>query len=284
MQGVPLLEQEGNPLPCNSFTPSGWSLTQNVSPDCPPLLPQEGNTFAWTHFHNFGCRVMSLCFRDAPLEHEADGPLICMRSHEVGTAESGHEVVQRDLVPHVGNGEPESNAPAVAAPEEIVRAAPNIEQVTRRNARGIVIVIGGARSRYLQTGRSKVGSTARADRTVWCCHRAAAEEANRGLLRGCQCEKVVKSRHGARHQAAIVPPGKAGPGTILLPLIPNVRRLLEGLIVIDTENRRIYRRVEQQASHFGTKEARPVVSHGGVPPTSKPSSGTPPWDTTGLAS
>ena len=183
----------------------------------------------------------------------------------MGTAESGQEVVQRDLVPDVGNGKPKSNAPAVAAPKEVVRAGPNIEQVTWRDARRIVIVIGGARSRYLQTGRSKVGSTARADRTVWCCHRAAAEEANRGLLRGRQCEKVIKSRHGARHQAAIVPPRKAGPGTILLPLIPNVRRLLEGLIVIDTENRRIYRRIEQQASHLGTKETRSVVSHGGVP-------------------
>src|SRR6266850_220441 len=75
---APLLTQEGSfkRATVNSFTPSGWSLTQNVSPDWPPLLPQEGNTFAWTHFHNFGCRVMSLCFRDAPLEHEADGPLI----------------------------------------------------------------------------------------------------------------------------------------------------------------------------------------------------------------
>lgn len=71
-----------------------------------------------------------------------------MRHHIVRPAEGRKEVIQRQFVCDVNGGK--RKTPFVTfAFEQVIVAYCNIEQVTRRNARRIVVVIFGSGRRYL---------------------------------------------------------------------------------------------------------------------------------------
>ena len=63
-------------------------------------------------------------------------------------AEGGLEVIESNLIGDVGNRETKRHMRVVALIEQIVRAEADIEDVTRRDTRRVLIVIGCAFGRY----------------------------------------------------------------------------------------------------------------------------------------
>src|ERR1019366_4553579 len=60
--------------------------------------------------------------------------------------------------------------------------------------------------------------------------------------------------------SAVIAPGKRGPDAVLLRLVAQICGLLQRLIVIDSEHRRIERRIEDQSAIFRCEETRPRVA------------------------
>ncbi len=75
-------------------------------------------------------------------------------------------------------------------------------------------------------------------------------EADGSLLVARQRVNCSQVLHRARHFAAVVTPRERNPGTVLYLLVPQVRGLLEGLIVIDSKHR----------SSSGELKIRPPIS------------------------
>ena len=89
---------------------------------------------------------------DSCLEVEAELRSVRPRRNKVRSAERGQEIVQRGLVCQVDDRE--AQAPlVVVAVEKVIIAHAGIEQVTRSDARRIVIVVLRSRSRYLESSR-----------------------------------------------------------------------------------------------------------------------------------
>ena len=85
-----------------------------------------------------------------PLEVETHFCGVRPRCDEMRATERGQEVVQRGLVRQVDDCEPQAPLVTVTV-EEIVISHACIEQVPRRDARRIVIVILRSWSRYLES-------------------------------------------------------------------------------------------------------------------------------------
>ena len=100
---------------------------------------------------------------------------------------------------------------------------------------------------------SVIGAVARRDR-------AAAEEADRGLLVAGQRERVVEAADRAGDEARVVPPAERGPGAVrLVEDVLQVRRRVELLIVVDPEV--AGRLLEENAAGAGRREDRVGVRH-----------------------
>jgi hypothetical protein len=78
----------------------------------------------------------------------------------------------------------------------------------------------------------------------------ATEKSNRGLLIGCQRERIIETRDCAGDEAGIVPPGQRSPRTrTLFEHVLHVRGRVELLIVVDSEI--AFRLLEQDAADAG---------------------------------
>src|SRR5258707_1001540 len=118
------------------------------------------------------------------LEVEAQLRGIRPRRHVVRAAEGGQEVIYRNFVGQVDDGEPQ--APFEAIPvEQIVVADAGIKEITRSYARRIVVGILGPRRGDRQKGRTiQVCGTqpVRTDRSRRCGVYGTAEQARLELL------------------------------------------------------------------------------------------------------
>src|SRR6185436_3889943 len=144
--------------------------------------------------------------------------------------------------------------------KQIIGTDAQIKQMTRRNPRRVVVVISGTWRRNPQTDRSETGLVTGCDRVSDAGARAAAKESDGSLLGSGQRERRLEIRYRAGDQAAVVSPGESEPGTIVRPLVTQVRCLLECLIMIDTEDTCFHRRIEDQAAVRWTEESRAVVT------------------------
>src|SRR6267142_332733 len=121
---------------------------------------------------------------DGRLEVEAQFGGIRSRRYVVRAAEGGQEVIYRNFVGQVDDGEPQ--APFEAIPvEQIVVADAGIKEITRSYARRIVVGILGPRRRDRQKGRAiQVCGTQPiwTDRSRGCGVYGAAEQARLELL------------------------------------------------------------------------------------------------------
>src|SRR5262249_53485635 len=102
----------------------------------------------------------------------------------------------------------------------------------------------------------------------WRCEGSApiaAEESDGSLLISGERQSVIEASDRARDQPAVVPPGKCHPRAGLPKLIAQMCSLLEGLIVIDAENRGIDRGIESQAAVLRAEVARPGMTHRRIP-------------------
>ena len=89
------------------------------------------------------------------LKHEANCAGIHTRRYEMRARKSRLEIVQRDFVRDVGDGEPGGDVSAILVPKQMIRAQTDVENMARSDTRRIVIVVRRALSRYLQTGRAE---------------------------------------------------------------------------------------------------------------------------------
>src|SRR5580698_2272313 len=82
-------------------------------------------------------------------------------------------------------------------------------------------------------------------------------EADRCLLVAGQRISRSQGRNRAGNLTRIVPPGHRSPGSVLFPLIAQVSRGFEGLIMVDAEHSGIERRIEQQPTVLRSEESCP---------------------------
>ena len=87
------------------------------------------------------------------LKVEAQLSCVTSWSHEVRAAECGQEVVKRHLVRHI-NGSELKTPPVLVATKNVVISHRDVEEMTRGDARWIVIVILSPRRWYFHPGRT----------------------------------------------------------------------------------------------------------------------------------
>src|SRR5690242_4511027 len=104
----------------------------------------------------------------------------------------------------------------------------------RRDARRVVIGVQSAGSRNGQSRSAEVAGTRR-NRIRKSGLLAAAVEADRGLLRRTQRERISEFSDRPRHLSAVIPPRERHPGPVIRTLVAKIRGLLERLVVIDPE-------------------------------------------------
>ncbi len=147
------------------------------------------------------------------------------RRHIMCSAKRRKEVVERVLVRQVDCGELETHFVLIAT-EQVVMSDRNIEKTPRRDARRVVVVVLRTRCRYLQEGRSELGSRANVSGTDrganWicctrrCCMDRTAKQSGLELLIRAQARKrppqypspQVRLRNYPRHTAPDPPPDR----------------------------------------------------------------------------
>jgi hypothetical protein len=159
----------------------------------------------------------------------------------VRPAECGQEVIQRSLVRQIDSCDLETPLVFVAV-EQIVMADADVKQVTRSDPGRIVVVILRPRRRDLHKIRTVLrwgasGQRCREGRTL-----ARTEQSSLQLLIPSESGQVYWSGSVAcewnctRHDSAVVPPIETNPRPTLPRLILKVRRLIEFLVMINSEN------------------------------------------------
>src|SRR6516225_4199828 len=201
------------------------------------------------------------------------------RGDVVGAAESREEVVESHLVAEIDRGQLQAHLVLVAV-EQIVVANCQIKKMVRSDAVGIAVCVVGSRScdrnesgSVLAGGAQAIGADGCAERVTGAgCTGAnrTAEQSGLKLLVGAQAGSIddhvralrsvvaVSARAGNRtsNQAGVITPVKADPRPTLPGLILDVGRLIELLIVVDTEDAARCRRSSPSASNLGKKETR----------------------------
>jgi hypothetical protein len=180
------------------------------------------------------------------------------RSDEVRSAERRQEVVERSFVRQIDDRETQAHLVAVVATKQIVVTRADIEQITRGDARWIVIVVFGPRSRKANAGRVIQRRIATSEWRRQCRYLGSADQPSLNLLVGSYPSQVhgsayVRHRDGARDQAVVIPPIHGDPWPVLLRLVLHVCGLLKFLVVVDAE-RAFRRKVRPQSSHLRIKE------------------------------
>src|SRR5262252_1992806 len=128
------------------------------------------------------------------------------------------EVIQCDFVCEIRDREAHRHVRAILPPEKFVGAHTDIEYVPRRNARGIVIVVGCTFHGYSQPRSAEIG-VARRDAGIRCGCLPTTKETDRRLLGRAECERIRKACDVAGNKSAIVAPSERPPWTVFLPLI-----------------------------------------------------------------
>ena len=116
------------------------------------------------------------------LEHQADLALVRPRRDEMCAAERGQEVIKRDVVCEVDNGESRHDA-VVLSVEEVLGTDGDIKQMPGRDTWRIMVRIRGARGWDTESDRTVVRAAATRYRSDNGCLMAAAVEADGSLLR-----------------------------------------------------------------------------------------------------
>src|SRR5436309_12739197 len=153
-------------------------------------------------------------------------------SHAMCSTERGEKVIQSVFIRKVEDRELQSHVVRLGV-KKVIRPYAGVEQMARRDARGIGVVIFCSRLRNAHPRGGELWPRQIAGRygVRQRGQGAAAVQADYGLLVGIQSECTGQVRHRARHQSAIVTPGEDGVGTLLVK-VAKVRGLLEGLVVI----------------------------------------------------
>lgn len=156
----------------------------------------------------------------------------------------GVEIVKRDFVREVRDGEPERDVGVVFLGKQIVSTEANIQYVPRGDAPRIVIIILGAGRRYTHSRRPKIGfvTLCRSELIVGRCDVASTKEANSRLLGRRQAKNSSQVPYIASNKAAIIAPCERGPGTVSFPLVAQVCRLLKLLVMVDSKGAPIDRK------------------------------------------
>src|SRR5690242_2899898 len=144
--------------------------------------------------------------------------------------------------------------------EEVIEPNSQVKKVARSDPRWIGVVILGSRGWDLDTRGAplRIGQAAGCDGIIQSSHLASTEEANRGLLIAIESQRRGQVRHGAIDQPALVLPCEAHPRTPFsktMELVLDVSCLLKCLIMVNTKNRHVERRVENQAAHLRPEKA-----------------------------
>jgi len=195
---------------------------------------------------------------------EADFRRVGTRRHKVCAAERRQEVIKRRLVGQVDHRKAQTPLEAVAMKQIVVTGA-DIEQVARRDAWRIVIVIFRSGSREVDARRSVQRRIAARQWRRERRNLAAAEQPCLNLLVCGNAGQVhrnssVRHRHGASDQSVVIPPVEGNPWPILFRLILQVCCLLELLVVIDAECA-FRREVRAQPAHLRIEEAGVYPAH-----------------------
>jgi hypothetical protein len=176
---------------------------------------------------------------------ETYGSFIATRCNKMRSAESRKEIIEGDLIRQILNCKPQRQAGVLIPHEEIVRSNAEIEHISGRHARRIVVVVQRARRRNSESRRTKVrGATL--DTMVHRSPLISAEEPDCGLLRCRKPQCIVESSDSSCHKSAVISPGVCGPGAIAAPLVPQTRGLLKCLVMVNAEYGFRKRRVEQE--------------------------------------
>jgi len=188
-------------------------------------------------------------------ETEAQLSLVAPWCDEMGPAKRGQEVVQRRFVGHVDDSEAQKDFVSVGVGQNVVHAQANVKQVSRRDARRVGIVILGPGRRNPDPGCAENRRGTTRNGRIEAGEHIAAEQADLGLLVARQSQCGRKIRHFAGYQTAVIPPGEAEPWTLFHELVLDVGCLLKGLVVVNPEDVRGRRGVEDHAADFGPEEA-----------------------------
>lgn len=172
------------------------------------------------------------------------------RRDEMRAAESRIEIIERDFVGYIDKTQTRRQFYFFRS-QNIVRAETQIEQMTRRDARRIRVVVFHACRRNADARRAEIRRGAASERIGQSRKLIAAEQTDLLLFVSRKSQRRRKIRHRARHDAAVIAPGKCGERREfterfeLFKRILNLRRLLKRLIVVNAENAARQIRIEK---------------------------------------
>src|SRR5215472_7040137 len=181
----------------------------------------------------------------------------------VCAAEGGEKIIEGVLVGQIDRGQDETDLVALAA-QQVVVSNGEIKQVSRLDARRILVVVLGPRRRNLHQARAQLAGSAAGERRRECGVRASASKSGLELLIGSEGREINRGRRigrersGAGDQPTVVAPVEAHPGSLFPGLILQVSCLVETFVMINAERDGCARgnRDRPGASDLRSEEAR----------------------------
>src|SRR5262245_3842234 len=201
---------------------------------------------------------------DTQSEHQSQLRRERARSDEVCAAESREEIIESVFVGQVYRRQTKGYAVVVGA-QEVIGSDAQIEKVSRRDARRVVIVISRSLRRNPHAQRAAIRISASAQPSRRRGESSAAKQADLRLLVRRQPERGRKIRHRSGDRAAVVTPTE---GDVRLDLreapklILYLRGLLKSLVVINAKDASRQIRIEEEPAAFRRKVSRPRVPGG----------------------
>src|SRR5215469_9017935 len=181
----------------------------------------------------------------------------------VCAAEGGEKIVEGVLVGQIDRGKDKTDLVALAA-QQVVVSNGEIKQVSRLDARGILVVVLRPRRRNLQQAGAQQAGSAAGERQRECGAHASTSQSGLELLIGGEGREIDRGRRigrergGAGDQPAVVAPVEAHPGSLFPGLILQMGCLVETFVVINAERNRCAggHRDRPGASDLRSEEAR----------------------------
>ena len=179
-------------------------------------------------------------------------------------AERRQEVVESNFIGQIDYCKPCAPEVTVTVKQIVVTGA-DVEQVARRDAWRIVIVIFRSGGRKADARRSKQRRVAARQWRRQRRNLASAEQPCLNLLISSNTGQIHRNSsvchgHGPGHQSVVVTPVEGNPRPILFRLILQMRCLLELLVVVNTECT-FRREVRAQPANLRIEEARVYAAH-----------------------
>src|SRR5580698_7232153 len=201
------------------------------------------------------------------------------RRNVMRAAEGGEEIVEHVIVREVHRGELQADFVLVAV-QQVVFSDGGVEEMARRDARRVVVVILLIRSGQRDQRRCELRYQAR----VWKClsrrganagagksgfelfvgghERTVGDHGNRRLTaQRRRCRAIVPRIHsvagrGPSDLSAVIAPTEGHPGTTLPRLVLHVSRLIEFFVMIDAEGKSVGANRRAQSAHLRREKAR----------------------------